>query len=326
MIAKRFLPISVGLVCLFCATRAGATEAPPQFVTMWGVLGSGPGQLTGPWGTTVDGAGYVYVADSGNNRICKFTGSGEFVLSWGTLGAAPGSLNRPFGIAADGAGRIFVADWLNSRIDVFTTEGVFINQFGTGAFYDVAVGPSGTVFVADHSGDVNRYDVNGNFIDNVGSGTLEHPSGVAVDAAGNLYVCDDGLNSVSKFDPSGNLVMSWGGGGNQPGQFAGPAGIDIDPQGNIFVADHDNSRIQKFGPDGGLLSYWGTVGTEPGQFNVALDVAIGPDGAIYVSDVGNHRVQKFAYVAVSSVATSWGSVKARYRDRRSAAEPRAQGR
>jgi tripartite motif-containing protein 71 len=333
VVAKHFALISVGLICLSFSPFAATAEPLPQFLTMWGTYGPGPGQLINPWGIAVDAAGYVYVADQGNDRVCKFTAAGQFVLSWGLHGAGPGQFNNPSGIAVDPLGRILVGDLLNDRIEVFSSEGTFLNAFGSSGHgagqltrpYDVAVSPSGMVYVANHGNHrVEEYDANGTFLDTLGSADLGVPTGVGVDAVGNVYVSDeDSFNDfVAKFDAAGNLLLTVGGPGYLvPGFFSGPAGIDIDPAGNIYVADHGNSTVQKFGPNGALLSYW----VPYSQFRFPLDVAVGPDGSIYVSDTQNHRVQKFGYGPTPVQTVTWGSMKARYRAG-AVAEPASNGR
>jgi sugar lactone lactonase YvrE len=184
------------------------------------------------------------------------------------------------------------------------------------------------VYVADHGNRrVSVFDVGGSFVGLIGastevSGPLVRPSGVAVDAAGSIYVSDEGggqreSDYVAKFDPAGNLLLTFGGPGTAPGMFSGPAGLCVDPQGNIFVTDFHNARVQKFDAGGTLLSHWAYGEDEFGP----LDVTMGPDGSIYV--VGDGYVRKYGYAPVSTLAATWGSVKARYRGR--TAEPTTQG-
>lgn len=85
----------------------------------WGTWGSGPGQLSEPWGMDVDADGNVYVADTFNSRVQVFTGDGTFVTEWGSRGFGLEQFDQPQGIAVDGAGRIYVADSFNGRIKIF---------------------------------------------------------------------------------------------------------------------------------------------------------------------------------------------------------------
>jgi len=86
--AKVFLVICLGVLALAVAV-AGAT---PTFLLKWGEVGSGSGQFLGPNGIAVDRFGHVFVADTYNNRIQKFTSDGVFLTQWG-IDSAPGGLN-----------------------------------------------------------------------------------------------------------------------------------------------------------------------------------------------------------------------------------------
>ncbi len=84
-----------------------------KFVMKWpeGVL-----YFKYPSGVAVDSYGNVYVADTNNNRIQKFSSTGKFITMWGTLGTGNGQFSGPSGIAVDGSGNIYVADTNNNRI------------------------------------------------------------------------------------------------------------------------------------------------------------------------------------------------------------------
>ena len=84
-----------------------------------GLQGSGDGQFHWPGGVSVDATGNVYVADSNNHRIQKFSNTGTFLDKWGSSGGADGQFNWPLGIASDAAGHVYVADYLNHRIQKF---------------------------------------------------------------------------------------------------------------------------------------------------------------------------------------------------------------
>ena len=124
-------------------------------------------------------------------------------------------------------------------------------------------------------------------------GQLNQPAGVAVDAAGNVYVADTYNHRVQKFDRDGAPLDVWGGRGVDPGTFDYPQGIAIGGDGLVYVADTDNHRIQKFSRDGDLLGVLGAQGPNPGQLSRPRGVAADASGTVYVLDTGNGRVQKF---------------------------------
>ncbi len=76
-----------------------------------------PDQLRSPWGITVDGAGDVYVSDTGNHRIEKFDKEGNFITQWGGFGNGEGQFNFPYGIAVDAKGSVFAVDSGNTRVN-----------------------------------------------------------------------------------------------------------------------------------------------------------------------------------------------------------------
>ncbi len=86
------------LFLAFLPSQAWAGGEPPHFILQWGSNGAGDGQFSGPHGIEVDTEGNVYVADTGNNRIQKFTSDGVFLIKWGSFGTAPGQFNHPHGI------------------------------------------------------------------------------------------------------------------------------------------------------------------------------------------------------------------------------------
>ena len=86
--------------------------------------------LSGPSGIAVDTSGNVYVADTDNNRIQKFTSDGNFIKEWGRTGSGPGEFSHPSGIAVMNSGNVYVADTGNNRIQKFTSDGKYISYFG----------------------------------------------------------------------------------------------------------------------------------------------------------------------------------------------------
>jgi DNA-binding beta-propeller fold protein YncE len=176
-----------------------------------------------------------------------------FVTSWPLVG--PGEDHEVRGVAVDPAGNVYAADYDAAEIQKFTADGTFITKWGShgsangqfAAAKDVAVGASGTVYVADHE----------NF--------------------------SDGNNRIQKFTSNGAFLTKWGSRGSANGQFRGPSGIATDSAGNVYVADTGNDRIQKFDPDGGFITKW-PVGGPGDEYRVPNDVATDSSGDVYVAD------------------------------------------
>jgi sugar lactone lactonase YvrE len=259
--------LAVALICP--ALAAPAAAAVPTLAGQWGTQGSGPGQFSQPRSVAVDSAGNVYVADSGNSRIQKFTPQGAFVRQWGTQGAGPGqfAVASPDGLAIDFAGNVYAADRNNNRIEKFTADGAFISEFG-------------------------------------GLPTLSAPEGVAVDSAGNVFVTEINNDRVQRFNSSGVSTLTWGTSGAATGQFESPSDITLDPSSTVYVADDGNNRIQKFTPNGSFQAAWGSLGAADGQFNSARGVGIDSIGLVMVADFQNRRIQRFSIDGTFS--DKWG--------------------
>ena len=133
------------------------------FSYKFGSFGDGPKQFNQPFGVAVDPSGNVFVTDSGNHRIQKFTSFGGFLASWGEFGPGLGQFSSPTGVAVDPSGNVFVTDFGNRRILKFKGNGIFTTKWGShgsadGQFRDpfgIAVKPAKIsfleerVFVAD---------------------------------------------------------------------------------------------------------------------------------------------------------------------------------
>ncbi len=136
-------------------------------------------------------------------------------------------------------------------------------------------------------------------------GFVEFPQGIALDAAGTIYVADTRNHRIQKFDQQGQFVAVWGDSGSAPGQFDHPTRLAVDAAGFVYVADSRNARIQKFALDGGLVAVWDQIGSGRGQFINPFAVAVDPIGNVYVSDTGRGDVQKLS--ADGAPLRAWGS-------------------
>ncbi len=263
--------LTIGACCV--ALSAAAVEpAGAAFGVLgeWGSEGAANGQFANPRATAVDANG-VYVADTFNNRIQRFTAAGAFVSAWGSGGGGPSQFNFPEGIAT-GSGSVYVADTLNNRIQRFSPTGAFLGAFGTFGFE---------------------------------SGEFNSPQGLTTDAAGNLYVADASNSRIQVFSPAGVHLRDFGSDGSGPGQLETPAAVAVDSAGNAYVADTFNHRVQKFDSAGAFVGGWGSQGAGPGQFSSPYGIAVGPGGVVYVADAGNARIQ--AFTSAGAFISSFGS-------------------
>ena len=181
----------------------------------------------------------LYMVDSGNNRIQKFTKDGAYLGQWGSKGDGDGQFDLPWGIDIDSVGDIYVADWRNDRIQKFAPDGRFLMKFGS----------SGS-----------------------GDGQLNRPTGVAVDRSGVIYVADWGNDRLQVFSPEGEFIAKLTGQGTiskwgkdkldanpemwderdiaqgleREKDFWGPIAVETDDEGRVFVVESARSRIQIF--------------------------------------------------------------------------------
>ncbi|HEY5977321.1 MAG TPA: 6-bladed beta-propeller [Solirubrobacterales bacterium] len=276
------------------------------FLGEWGGSGTGQGEFNSPTGVATNTLNEVYVVDSGNNRVQKFSETGEFVAQFGGPGSGPGQLSSPAGISIDEDNFLYVADQGNARVQKLGPWGEFIALIGSpGQFSvptDVAVDPKGNVVVSDAGHNrIFRFDASGKLLNEWGSGgsatgQFSGPRGIATNAAGQVYVADTGNLRVQKFGPDGEFLTAWGSAGKGAGLFASPVGVSTDPVGKVYVPDSLNNQVQKFGPDGEFISAWGETGTKPNFFQGPVDVAVSFSAKTYVVDAGNNRIEVYGKI------------------------------
>jgi sugar lactone lactonase YvrE len=305
-----------------------------------------------PNGVAVDGVGNTYVADTFNHTIRKITPAGVATTLAGlagTSGSADGTgsaarFSSPFGVAVDSAGNVYVADYANCTIRKITSAGVvttfagLAGQFGsvdgTGSAarfnlpQGVAVDSVGNVYVSDSYNYTIRKITPAAVVttlagqagssgsaDGFGEGArFNHPVGITVDSAGNLYVADTFNHTIRKVTAVGTVTTLAGLAGSSgsadgigsSARFYFPYGVTVDSAGNLYVADSNNYTIRKITPAtavttlAGLAGSFGSVdGTgSAARFHSPDGVAVDSAGNVYVADSANSTIRKITPAAV----------------------------
>jgi len=298
------------LMCLLFATLAHAAFAGQAIIT---VAGGGPTRgeglatsvsLANPNGIALDGAGNLFIADSENHRICRVdAASGQLTVLAGTGvdGYVEGPntealFSFPTDVVVDAAGNVYVADTFNSRVRVIDAATKVVSTF---------VGQ-----VEDGRPAQNDFQ-------------FDFPVGLAIDAVGNLYICDEGRDIIYKMPLGGGVPVSVA--GNGTGGFGGDGGpataaqlndarrVVIDAAGNLFIADTANNRIRKVDAATGTISTYAGTGdfdftgdggpATAAAMNYVTGVAVDAAGVVYALDADNYRIRRIdAGGTITSIA------------------------
>lgn len=251
-------------------------KADGTVLQVWGSFadaskGAAPGgTFYEPWGIAIGPDGSVFVADTWNHRVQKFSSSGQFITMWGTFGQAenPTAFWGPRGLAFDSKGNLFVTDTGNKRVVIFDTDGNYINQFGT-------VGMQ--------------------------AGEFDEPVGIAISQEDVVYVADTWNQRIQAFmgDSSGNFtpLISWDIVGWYGQSLDNKPFLAIDQRDHIFVSDPEGYRILEFSATGEFSRYWGDYSSGLDGLNLPVGVVVDADGGVWVADSGNHRILHFTLPA-----------------------------
>lgn len=300
-----------GLVLGLLALAAGAS--PAAAIVPLGQFGEGSGEqsglLGGPVGVAVDRTGRVYVAEV-RDRVSVFSPQGAFLRAFGKdvvpgndetgfeqcttvckegeEGGDAGELDTPQGISVDAEGLVYVSEFDNNRISVFDQQGGFVRTFGK----DVDLTDDDTGFEVCDSATCKAGEAGG------GPGDLDGPAGIAIDAAGVVWVADARNSRVSLYSRSGEFLRAFGKrvdplSANSPdvctttctpglrsdvaGAFGAPVAAAVDAAGNVYVSEQANQRVSVFSPD---LAFRRAFGEDvvPGNADTGFEVCTAASG------------------------------------------------
>jgi NHL repeat len=132
-----------------------------------------------------------------------------------------------------------------------------------------------------------------------GQSGFNHPSAIALNSAGDVYVADTNNNRIVELSSGGTVLNEWGSRGTASGRFREPDGVAVDGAGDVYVSDRENYRVQMFDPNGRFLAKWGLRGTGLGEFSMPSAIAVDCNGDVYVADTNNNRVERFDPLAAN---------------------------
>jgi sugar lactone lactonase YvrE len=273
-------------------------------------------KITAPTDVTVDGSGNVFIAQflsiAGNGWRSPFESAvrkvdGSLVIStvagngWASTSGDGGprssaQLDRPSGMAIDSAGNLFVSEAANHRVRRIAPDGTITTVAGVGTSCAPPPAACNNAITGDGGLATAAY--------------LASPMGLAVNAAGDLFICDYNHHRIRKVDRATGIIttvvgvgstgLPLGDGGQATAaKISSPRGVDVMADGTLYLTDA-NERIRKVAPGGVISTIAGTgVGAYSGDGGPATAagiaspyaVKVGPDGRIYIAELGSHRIR-----------------------------------
>jgi streptogramin lyase len=286
------------------------------------LLGTG---LSASHGATLDAAGNLYIADTGNNRVVKISGGTQTVFAGtGTSGsggngglATAATLNAPTAVTVGPGGIVYIADTGNNEVRAVDPVTGIITVYAGGGTACTTASPAIYPLPIDTEGDGCQAT----------QATLKSPSGLAADSNGNLYIADTGDNLIRTVNQrtgtiylyagliTGNALCTTAANPDSYGDgcplnqasFKSPSGLALDGSGDLFVADSGDNIIRELSPSTGLVTK--VAGNGQSVFDgdgglataASLDapsaVKVDAAGDLYIADTGNAAVR---FVAATS--------------------------
>ena len=273
---------------------------------MFGGQGLGPGEFSYPRAIATAPDGSVFVVDK-SARIQRFNAEGRFEISWRTPKKQAG---KPIGLSVHPDGRIFVADTHYHRVLIYDRDGQLLGRFGEHGRgddefelpTDVAIDAAGFIYVGEYNGNdrITKWSPDLQFVRAIGEEPIDglrlaRPAALDIDDEQTLWVADACNHRVIRFDLEGNVLLTFGGMGREPGRMRYPYDLTVTRQNTIMVCEYENNRLQWFDKQGRSLGVWGTPGRRLGELCAPWGAAVGLDGRIYVVDALNSRIQIVKY-------------------------------
>ena len=295
--------------CVLCLLAANATLLPADrklnaiFLFSFGEKGELPGQLNRPLGVSADAKENIYVTDTGNNRLQKFTPQGQLISFIGGFGWEKEQFQYPVDIFVYNSLDIYIADFDNNRIERYDKDLNWLMSYYSNENWNpkyqfqlplsVCLSLHGDFFIVDSENDrvvklSASFEPELSFGDfNWGQGALQEASHVFVSKNDNVYVTDLAAHKILLYDYYGNYLFDIG-----SEELAAPKGLYVDDQENVFVADAKKNQVLAFDREGHILLKLGSLSTKFAGFYEPSDVTV-IRNKLYVADTQNHRIQIF---------------------------------
>ena len=268
-------------------------------------------KLYQPWGVAADYLGNVFIADADNYRVRKVNAS-DIITTYagnGTSGytgdsgpATAAEINITSAVAVDLAGNRYIADYANYCIRKVNASGVITTIAGIAGLSGFT-GDGGPATAAK----------------------MSPPTGIAVDASGNVYFADDANSRLRKVSNSGiittvagigSTAFSGDGGAATLAAIGQPYGVSIDLAGNIYVSDNANARVRKINTSGIISTYAGSASTgfsgDGGAATLAglsnpCGIVMDGLGNLYIADASTNRIRKVNNAGIISTVVGNGT-------------------